>query len=38
VVGDAAKFIEPLRALRPDVELIKVDELDLDSPTLRASR
>lgn len=36
VVGDAAKFIEPLRALRPDVEVIKVDSLDLDAPDLRA--
>lgn len=37
VVGDAAKFIEPLRALRPDVEVIKVDALDLDAANLVAS-
>jgi zinc protease len=35
VVGDSAKFIDKLRAVRPDVELIKIDDLDLDSPTLR---
>ena len=35
IVGDSAKFIDKLRAIRPDVELIRFDELDLDSPTLR---
>ncbi|HLL30181.1 MAG TPA: pitrilysin family protein [Allosphingosinicella sp.] len=35
IVGDAAKFIDKLRAVRPDVEVIRFDELDLDSPTLR---
>lgn len=35
IVGDSAKFIEKLRAVRPDVEVIRFDELDLDSPTLR---
>lgn len=35
IVGDSAKFIDKLRAVRPDVELIRFDELDLDSPTLR---
>lgn len=35
VVGDAAKFLDKLRALRPDLEVIKLDQLDLDSPTLR---
>jgi len=36
VVGDAAKFIEPLRAMRGEVTVIKLSELDLSSPTLRA--
>ncbi len=35
IVGDSAKFIDKLRAVRPDVEVIRFDELDLDSPTLR---
>jgi zinc protease len=35
IVGDSSKFIDKLRAVRPDVEVIKFDELDLDSPTLR---
>jgi zinc protease len=35
VVGDASKFIDKLRALRPDVELIKADQLDLESAALR---
>jgi len=35
IVGDSAKFIDKLRAVRPDVELIGIDDLDLDSPTLR---
>lgn len=35
VVGDAAKFIAPLRALRPDVEVIKASDLDLDAAVLR---
>ncbi|MGA9581182.1 MAG: pitrilysin family protein [Allosphingosinicella sp.] len=35
VVGDSSKFIDKLRALRPDLEVIRFDELDLDSPTLR---
>jgi len=37
VVGDATKFIAPLRALRPDVEVIKASELDLDAAALRGS-
>ena len=37
IVGDSAKFIDKLRAVRPDVEVIRFDELDLDSPTLRKS-
>ena len=32
IVGDASKFLDKLRAFRPDVEVIKADELDLDSP------
>jgi zinc protease len=35
IVGDSAKFIDKLRAVRPDVEVIGFDSLDLDSPTLR---
>lgn len=35
IVGDAAKFIDKLRALRPDVELIEADQLDLESAALR---
>ena len=36
VVGDASKFIDTLRALRPDLVVIKASELDLSSPTLLA--
>lgn len=35
VVGDAAQFIDALRAAHPNVEVIPVDELDLGSATLR---
>jgi zinc protease len=35
VVGDAKSFTGPLKAARPNLELIPVDQLDLDSPTLR---
>jgi len=35
IVGDASKFIDELRAIRPNVELIKFDQLDLDAPVLR---
>ena len=35
VVGDASKFIDKLKAVRPNVEVIPLSELDLDSPTLR---
>ena len=35
IVGDAAKFIDKLRALRPDVELIQADQIDLESAALR---
>ncbi|HEX6374279.1 MAG TPA: pitrilysin family protein [Allosphingosinicella sp.] len=37
VVGDASKFLDKLRALRPGLEVIRIDQLDLDSPTLRKS-
>jgi len=37
IVGDAKDFIEPLRKQFPNVEVIKRDELDLNSPTLRKS-
>ncbi|HEX8533136.1 MAG TPA: pitrilysin family protein, partial [Allosphingosinicella sp.] len=35
IVGDSSKFIDKLKAVRPDVEVIPLAELDLDSPTLR---
>ena len=38
VAGDAKAFIEPLRKQYEDVEVIKVDELDLSSPTLRVRK
>jgi zinc protease len=34
IVGDAKEFIEPLRKQFPDVEVIKRDELDLNTGTL----
>lgn len=37
VVGDAEQFIEPLRELRGEVELIPANELDLASSNLRRS-
>jgi zinc protease len=38
VVGDASKFLDKLKAIRPDVEVIPAAELDLDAPTLRRAR
>ncbi|HYC58144.1 MAG TPA: pitrilysin family protein [Thermoanaerobaculia bacterium] len=38
IVGDAKQFIEPLRKQFGEVEVIKVDELDLNSPTLRVRK
>ncbi|WP_293385926.1 pitrilysin family protein [Phenylobacterium sp.] len=35
IAGDAKTFVEALRAKRPDLEVIPVDKLDLDSPTLK---
>ncbi|HEX9502379.1 MAG TPA: insulinase family protein, partial [Thermoanaerobaculia bacterium] len=35
IVGDAKKFIEPLKKQFPNVEVIPINELDLNSPTLR---
>jgi zinc protease len=35
IVGDAKDFIEPLRKQFPNVEIIKRDDLDLNSATLR---
>jgi len=35
IVGKAEAFIDELRAIRPDVEVITMDELDLSSATLR---
>jgi zinc protease len=38
IVGDASKFVEPLRKQFGDVEVIKANELDLGSPTLRVRK
>ncbi|HET8797074.1 MAG TPA: pitrilysin family protein, partial [Thermoanaerobaculia bacterium] len=38
VVGDASKFLEPLQKRFGEVEVIKFDELDLNSPTLRVRK
>lgn len=35
IVGDAAKFLGPLKQKFENVEVIPIDKLDLDSPTLR---
>jgi zinc protease len=35
IAGDAKTFADALKAKRPDLEVIPVDKLDLDSPTLR---
>jgi zinc protease len=35
IVGDASKFIGPLREKYPDVEVIAIESLDLTSPALR---
>jgi zinc protease len=35
VVGDAKAFVEPLKARAPGLDVIPIDQLDLDSPTLR---
>ncbi|MGB3379103.1 MAG: insulinase family protein, partial [Allopontixanthobacter sediminis] len=35
IVGNAAEFIDDLREDYPNVEVIPVSELDLNSPTLR---
>lgn len=35
IAGDAKIFADALKAKRPDLEVIPVDKLDLDSPTLR---
>jgi zinc protease len=35
IAGDAKTFGAALKAKRPDLEVIPVDQLDLDSPTLR---
>ena len=37
IVGDSSKFIDKVRALRPDVEVISADQLNLDTPTLKTS-
>jgi zinc protease len=36
IVGDSSKFIDKVRALRPDVEVISMDQLNLDLPALKA--
>jgi zinc protease len=37
IVGDSSKFIDKVRALRPDVEVISADKLDFESAALRGS-
>jgi zinc protease len=38
VVGDSSVFLPALKAKYPNVEVIPVDQLDLDSPTLRKAQ
>jgi zinc protease len=38
VVGDASVFLPQLKAKYPNVEVIPVDQLDLDTPALRRTR
>ncbi|HEX6642109.1 MAG TPA: insulinase family protein, partial [Thermoanaerobaculia bacterium] len=38
IVGDAKQFLEPLQKQFGEVEVIKMDELDLNSPTLRVRK
>jgi zinc protease len=38
IVGDASKFLSALKAVRADVEVIPIGELDLESPTLRKKK
>ena len=38
IVGDAKQFIKPLRKQFGEVEVIKFEELDLNSPTLRVRK
>jgi zinc protease len=37
VVGDSSKFIDKLRAIRPDLEVIPLSALDFDAPALRSA-
>ena len=38
VVGDAKLFLDKLRVIRPDLEVIRADALDLGNPALTAAR
>ena len=38
IVGDSKQFIDKLREIRPNVEVIPLVELELDSPTLRKAK
>jgi zinc protease len=38
VVGDAKAFAAPLKARAPNLEVIPVDDLDLDAPSLRKAK
>jgi len=38
IAGDASKFLEPLQKQFGEVEVIKAEELDLSSPTLRVRK
>lgn len=38
IVGDAAKFLDALKAVRKEVEVIPIDALDLEQPSLRKAK
>jgi zinc protease len=38
IVGDAAKFLDALKVVRKDVEVIPIDALDLERPSLRKAK
>jgi zinc protease len=38
IVGDAAKFLDALKAVRRDVEVIPIDAFDLEQPSLRKAK
>jgi zinc protease len=38
IVGDASKFLDKLKAIRPNVEVISIDKLDLDAAAFRGKQ